>query len=154
MKEDRTPELDVIDFKIVEMLERDGRMSFREVARKLGISEGTVYNRVKRMQKEGIIKGFSVRSDPMKLGKDLVAVIGLRVLGGHLVEVERMISRYKEVRAVYDVTGDYDAIAIARFRARAELNKFIKEILAHEYVDRTSTYVVLNVVKEDLRTLV
>ncbi len=154
MKVEENPEPDAIDLKILEMLERDGRMSFREVAKKLRISEGTVYNRVKRMQRDGIIKGFSASLDPMKLGKDLVAVIGLRVLGGHLVEVEEMISKYDEVRAVYDVTGDYDAIAIARFSTRAELNKFIKEVLAHEYVDRTATYVVLNVVKEDLRTLV
>lgn len=154
METEENPELDATDLKIVEMLEKDGRMSFREIAKKLGISEGTVYNRIKRMQRDGVIKGFSVRSDPMKLGRDLVAVIGLRVLGGHLVEVEKMISKYNEVRAVYDVTGDYDAIAIARFCTRAELNKFIKEVLAHEYVDRTATYIVLNVVKEDLRTLV
>lgn len=154
MKVEENPELDATDLKIVEMLEKDGRMSFREAAKRLGISEGTVYNRVKRMQKDGIIKGFSARSDPMKLGRDLVAVIGLRVLGGHLVEVEKAISKYDEVRAVYDVTGDHDAIAIARFGTRAELNKFIKEVLSHEYVDRTATYIVLNVVKEDLRTLV
>jgi DNA-binding Lrp family transcriptional regulator len=152
MKE--TGEVDTTDMKIVQMLERDARTSFRDIAKKLKISEGTVYNRVKRMQEAGVIKGFSVRSDPMKLGKDLVSVIGLRVLGGHLVEVEKAVAKYDEVRAVYDVTGDYDAIIIARFNTRADLNKFVKEVLAHEYVDRTATYIVLNVVKEDLRTLV
>ena len=151
--EDRD-EIDEIDIEIIRMLEKDGRMSFRDMAKKLKISEGTVYNRVKRMRGKGIIKGFSARTDPMKLGKDLVAVIGLRVLGGHLVEVEKDIAKYDQVRAVYDVTGDYDAILIARFSTRAELNRFIKEVLSHEFVDRTATYVVLNVVKEDLRTLV
>ncbi|MCD6248251.1 MAG: Lrp/AsnC family transcriptional regulator [Hadesarchaea archaeon] len=151
--EDRD-EIDEIDIEIIRMLEKDGRMSFRDIAKKLKISEGTVYNRVKRMREKGIIKGFSARTDPMKLGKDLVAVIGLRVLGGHLVEVEKDIAKYDQVRAVYDVTGDYDAILIARFSTRAELNRFIKEVLSHEFVDRTATYVVLNVVKEDLRTLV
>lgn len=147
-------EVDETDMKIVQMLEKDARTSFREIAKKLRISEGTVYNRVKRMQEADVIKGFSVRSDPMKLGKDLAAVIGLRVLGGHLVEVEKAVAKYDEVRAVYDVTGDYDAILVARFSTRAELNRFIKDVLANEFVDRTATYIVLNVVKENLRTLV
>ncbi len=149
-----TEYVDATDMKIVKMLEEDARMSFRDIARKLKISEGTVYNRVKRMEKNRVIKGFSVRTNPMKLGKDLVALIGIRVVGGHLKEVEEMLAKYNEVRAVYDITGDHDSIIIARFENRAALNTFIKEVLSHEYVDRTSTYIVLNVVKEDLRTLV
>ncbi len=149
-----TGEVDATDMRIVKMLEEDARTSFRDVAKKLKVSEGTVYNRVKRMEENRVIKGFSVRTNPMKLGKDLVTVIGIRVVGGHLIEVEEMLAKYNEVRAVYDITGDHDAIVIARFDTRADLNTFVKEVLSHEYVDRTSTYIVLNVVKEDLRTLV
>lgn len=145
--------LDEIDKKIVRMLEEDGRKSFREISKELDISEGTVYNRVKRMQDKEVIRSFSIRSDPMKLGKDLVAIIGLRVYGGHLVKVEEYVAKYPQVRAVYDVTGDHDAVLITRFENRAELNEFIKEVLSHEFVERSSTYVVLNVVKEDFRTL-
>ncbi|MCS7131712.1 MAG: Lrp/AsnC family transcriptional regulator, partial [Hadesarchaea archaeon] len=107
------------------------------------------YNRVKRLQDEGIIKGYSAKVDPTKLGMDLTAVIGLRVAGGHLVEVEEEISKMKGVCCVYDVTGGYDAIVIARFRSRADLNGFIKNILANPHVERSVTHVVLNTVKED-----
>jgi len=150
------PAVDVneTDLKIIEMLEKDARVSFREVAKKLGISEGTAYNRVKRMQEEGIIRGYSAKVDPTKLGMDLSAVIGLRVAGGHLVEVEQEISKSKEVCCVYDVTGDYDAIIVARFKSRADLNKFIKGVLANPNVERSVTHVVLNTVKEDFTTLV
>jgi DNA-binding Lrp family transcriptional regulator len=141
--------VDEVDLKIIEMLERDARTSFREIAKELKISEATVYNRVKRMQEEGIIKGYSVKVDPSKLGLDLSAVIGLRVAGGHLVEVEQEISKLKEVCCVYDVTGDYDAVIIARFRSRSDLNKFIKNVLSNPYVERSVTHVVLNTVKED-----
>jgi DNA-binding Lrp family transcriptional regulator len=141
--------VDEVDLKIIEMLERDARTSFREIAKELKISEATVYNRVKRMQEEGIIKGYSVKVDPPKLGLDLSAVIGLRVAGGHLVEVEQEISKLKEVCCVYDVTGDYDAVIIARFRSRSDLNKFIKNVLSNPYVERSVTHVVLNTVKED-----
>lgn len=144
--------IDETDIKIVKKLEEDGRASFREIAKDLEVSEGTVYNRVKKMQKEGIIKGFSARSDSMKLGKDLEALIALRVDGGHLVEVEEEIAKEDPVRCVYDVTGEYDVMIIARFESRVELNKFVKKTLANEYVERSSTHVVLNVVKEDFRT--
>ena len=145
-------DIDKTDVEIVKRLEKEGRASFREIAEDLDVSEGTVYNRVKKMQKEGIIKGFSARSDSMKLGKDLVAVIGLRVDGGHLVEVEQELAKEEAVRCVYDVTGEYDAILIGRFETRTNLNDFVKNILSIDYVERTATHIVLNVVKEDIRT--
>lgn len=145
-------ELDEKDIKIVKKLEQDARASFREIAEDLNISKKTVYNRVNRMQEQGIIKGFSARSDSIKLGKDLVAVIGLRVDGGHLVEVEEELSEKEPVRCVYDVTGEYDAIVIGRFETRAGLNEFVKTTLSNKYVERSATHIVLNVVKEDFRT--
>jgi DNA-binding Lrp family transcriptional regulator len=148
-----TVNVDEIDLKIIQILEADARTSFREIAKKLGISEGTVYNRVKRLQDEGVIKGYSARVDPTKLGMDLTAVIGLRVAGGHLVEVEEEISKMKGVCCVYDVTGGYDAIVVARFRSRADLNSFIKGLLSNPYVERSVTHVVLNTVKEDFSVI-
>lgn len=145
-------DIDEIDIKIVKELEKNGRASFRKIAGKLEVSEGTVYNRVKKMQETGVIKGFSVRSDSMKLGKGLEAVIGLRVDGGHLMEVEEELSKRDPVRCVYDVTGEYDVIVIGRFETRAELNEFIKSVLAMNHVERSSTHFVLNVIKEDFRT--
>lgn len=145
-------DVDDTDIKIVKKLEENGRASFREIAEDLDVSEGTVYNRVKRMEKEGIIKGFSARSDSIKLGKELVAVIGLRVDGGHLVEVEGELAEKDPIRCVYDVTGEYDAILIGRFETRAKLNEFVKDTLSLEHVERSATHIVLNVVREDFRT--
>lgn len=144
--------VDEVDAKIIKMLELDARTSFREIAKKLKISEGTVYNRVKRLQGDGIIKGYSAKVDSTKLGMDLSAVIGLRVAGGYLVEVEQEISKSKDVCCVYDVTGDYDAVIIARFKSRADLNKFVKNVLSNPHVERSVTHVVLNTVKEDFTT--
>lgn len=145
-------EVDETDIEIIKKLEKNGRASFREIADELDVSEGTVHNRVNRMKDEGIIKGFSVRSDYMSLGKELEALIGLRVNGGHLVEVEEELSKEDPIRCAYDVTGEYDAILIGRFKNRAELNEFIKTTLSHKYVERSSTHIVLNVVREDFRT--
>ncbi|MCX6818651.1 MAG: Lrp/AsnC ligand binding domain-containing protein, partial [Candidatus Aenigmarchaeota archaeon] len=74
--------------------------------------------------------------------------IELTVSKGKLVEVEEKIAKKHNAFAVYDVTGDTDAMIIARFRSREELNDFVKSLLAMEFVERTNTHLVLNTLKE------
>jgi len=75
----------------------------------------------------------------------------MQVDGGHIVDVERAIAKSKSVMAVYDTTGDFDIITIAKFKSREELNTFIKENLKMPNVKRSVTSIVLNVVKEEIR---
>lgn len=147
-------EIDDLDRKILEKLEKDGRKSYRKIAKELDCSEGTVYNRVEKMKENGTIKGFTVWTDPSRVGEKLVALIGMKVEGGHLIEVEEEVAERDEIRCVYDVTGNYDSVVLGRFEDRSKLNKFVKETLGNKWVERTMTQVVLNVVKEDFRTLV
>lgn len=143
--------MDEIDLRIIEQLLKDGRKSYREIARELGLSATTVHNRVKRLQAEGVIKGFAPIMDHSRLGFDLTALILLQAEGAHLVEVEEEVAKLKEACAVYDVTGEFDVAVVARFKSREALNRFIKRILKMPFVKRTSTSMVLNVVKEDFR---
>lgn len=143
--------MDEVDLRIIEQLLKDGRKSYREIARELGLSVATVHNRVKRLQAEGVIKGFAPIMDYSRLGFDLTALILLQAEGAHLVEVEEEVAKLKEACAVYDVTGEFDVAVVARFKSREALNRFIKRILKIPFVKRTSTSMVLNVVKEDFR---
>jgi len=68
---------------------------------------------------------------------------------GKMIEVERNISKDPHIFAVYDITGEYDALILARFKNRSEMNKMIKRIHTFQYVQRTNTHLVLNVIKED-----
>ncbi|OYT65445.1 AsnC family transcriptional regulator [Candidatus Bathyarchaeota archaeon ex4484_205] len=140
--------IDDLDLKIIRELQKDARKSFRDVAAKLKIAEGTVYNRVKKLEEMGVIKGYVLDIDYAKLGFDIVAVMGVVVEGAKLVQVEREISRMPETVAVYDVTGTYDVIVIAKFHDTSSMNNFVKRILGIKAVQRTYTMVVLNVVKE------
>jgi Lrp/AsnC family transcriptional regulator for asnA, asnC and gidA len=140
--------IDDIDLNIIKQLQYDGRRSFREIAEKLKVAEGTVYNRVSKLRDQGVLRNFIADVDYAKLGYDLTAVIGVIVKGGHLPEIEGKIAKERNVTAVYDVTGEYDAIVVAKFRNRDELNKLVKGLTALENVDRTYTMVALNVVKE------
>ena len=133
------------------MLQEDSRTSYRKISDALGIALGTVYNRVKRLEDEGVFKAYTVIVDPTRMGYDLTAVILIQAGGPHLAEVEKEIAQSDYTICVYDITGDFDIAVIARFKNRAMLNSFIKEILKMPHVTRTVTNVTLNVVKEDFR---
>lgn len=140
--------IDELDIKIITELQKDARQSYRDIAQKLKVAEGTIYNRVGKLKKEGVIKGFIADIDYGKMGYELVALIGITVEGGKLPHVEGKLAEDSNVTAVYDVTGDYDAILVAKFKDREGLNGLVKRTLAMEEVKRTYTMVVLNVVKE------
>ncbi len=140
--------IDSLDIKILVELQEDARKSLREIAEKLGVVEGTVYNRINKLKKMGVIKKFIPVIDYSKLGFDLIAVIGVTAEGGHLIEVEEMLANEPNVTAVYDVTGQFDVITVAKFRDRESLNDFVKKIAKLEHVQKTYTMLVLNVVKE------
>src|SRR3990170_3201850 len=98
----------------------------------LEVSISTVSNRVKRLESEGIILGYAPLLDEKKLGYDVLAVIGIRISKGKLLEVQRKIAREDKVIEVYDVTGEYDSVVIARLRNTKELDAFIKRLVAME----------------------
>jgi len=132
----------------------DSRLSYREVSRRVKLSVATVKTRVKNLEKEGVIRGYTTILNPQELGYDVVALIEIVVSKGKLLDVEEELAKNPNVYAVYDVTGASDAIIVVRFHRREELSKFVKSILRMEYVERTLTHVVLGVTKEDPRVYV
>ena len=146
-------QLDETDVKIMKALTLDARLSSRQTASQCDVSIGTVLSRIKRMENEGVIKGYSAMFDHEKLGYELTVVSEITVSKGRLLEVENEIARLPNVCCVYDVTGLTDAVIIAKFKKREELSKFTKRILAIPYVERTNTHVVLTTIKEDFRII-
>ena len=143
--------LDETDFKILDVLLSDGRLSSRQIADRIGVSVGTVLSRIRRMENEGIIKGYSAVIDHEKLGYELTVVTEITVAKGKLLDVEREVAKIPNVCCVYDVTGLTDAIVVAKFRSRKDLSDFTKWLLSLPYVERTNTHLVLTTVKEDFR---
>ncbi|MFH1721128.1 MAG: Lrp/AsnC family transcriptional regulator [Candidatus Altiarchaeota archaeon] len=141
--------IDPLDLEIIKELQGNARQSYREIAEKLKVAEGTIYNRVSKLQRLEVIKRFITDIDYTLLGYELTAIIGLVAEGGKLVEIEEKIAREPNVTAVYDVTGDYDAMIVAKFKTREDLNKLVKKIIALKAVQRTNTMLVLNTRKED-----
>ena len=145
--------LNETDMKILQVLLEDARFSSRQIAKRVGVSVGTVLSRIKKMEDDGLIKGYSVLMDHEKLGFELTVVMEITVSKGRLVEMENEIAKISNVCSVYDVTGLTDAFLIAKFKSREELGKFTKRLLALPYIERTNTHVVLTTVKEDFRLI-
>ena len=146
--------MDELETKVIRALNQNSRKSFREIAKEIGTSAPVVINKIKKLEEAGAIKGYIPILDPEYFGYTLMAVVALRISHGKLIEAQERIAEDPHVMAIYDVTGDWDAIVIAHFKSREDLNIFIKGILAQKYVDRTVTHIVLNVVKDERRLIV
>ena len=144
---------DELDKRIMRELLIDSRFSFRQIARRIGVSAGTVLKRIKKLESKRVIKYYTTILDHEKLGYELSAIIELTISKGKLIDVEKEIAKRKNVLGVYDVTGASDAIVLAKFKSRRSLNNFIKQILSMEFIERTNTRVILNTIKEDFRLL-
>ena len=146
-------ELDDIDKSLLVALQEDGRYSMRALADIVGVALGTVSNRLNKLEEKGVITGYTVNLNPDKIGWEMTVVVGLRIVKGRLLEIQELIASDSRVFAVYDVTGDMDSLVFARVKDRDDLDDFTKTVLSTEGVERSTTHVVLNTVKETGVTL-
>ena len=141
-------EIDETDRRILLELRKNCRRSYRELSKALDLSPATLIERVKRLEKAGYILGYSANLDFLKLGYEFMGIVKITISGGALLDVQEKISRLRGVAAVYDVTGDYDSMAIVLCKSRAELSRLAKSILSIPHVEKTNTSMALNVVKD------
>lgn len=141
--------LDEIDLRILGSILKDARKSYRKIADDINVSPPTVLSRVQKLEKGRVIKSYSAVLDHEKLGYDLTAVIEVTAIKGKITEVQKHISKFPNVCAVYDITGLTDMIIVAKFRNREELSNFVKKDMSLSYIERTNTHIVLITVKED-----
>src|SRR4030042_2531559 len=98
--------IDERERKIVRAMNQNARKSFREIAKEGGTSATAVINKVKRLETEGVIKGYIPVVDPAHFGLDLVAIIALRISKGKLLETQQKISSDRRVAAVFAIAGE------------------------------------------------
>lgn len=139
--------LDEKDRRILSTLQRDARLSYRELARRTGYSLLTVMKRVRALEQQGAILGSRLKLDYERLGYNVHAIIEVRIAKGKLFEMERKIAGERGVYAVFDHTGPFDTTLLARFRTTRELDRFLKRIQTYEFVERTETKLILNTMK-------
>jgi len=143
--------MDKTDEKILKNLMMDGRLSARQLALKLGMSTVTILTRIKKMEKEKIIRGYTALIDHEKIGYSLTAIIEIIAKNDKIMSIEDEIAKFENVCGVYDITGSTDTIVVAKFKERNELSTFVKNLACISNVENTITHVVLNTTKEDFR---
>jgi len=140
-----------LDIEILKKLSLDGRISFRQLAKDLGHkSPVTIKRHIEDLEANNIILNYGAKINYEKLGYEIMVVIEVTISKGKMFEVEEKIAENPNVFGVYDITGTYDALILARFKTREELSNMIKEIHKSPNVERTNTHFVLNIIKEDI----
>mgnify|MGYP001101421269 CR=1 FL=1 len=145
--------IDDKDTQILKHLLLDSRQSARQLSLRMGVSTVTMISRIKKLEQQKIIQGYSVRLDHELLGYTITAIIEITTNQGKMLEIENVISKKENVIAVYDITGNADTMIIAKFKNRKTLSDFIKKISAMPNIRNTVTHVVLNTIKEDNRLM-
>jgi len=137
--------LDELGQKIIKELQDDARQSFREIGRKLKVSEGTIRNRVKSLIGSNTMK-VSAIPNPERLGLNFMCIMCIEVKVGAAEKVEQLLIKNPNVYYLCGCTGNFDIIGLFVFHTPHEFDEFVKNVIANiPDITRTSTYVVMHV---------
>ena len=138
------PDLDATDLEIIELLRRDARRTFADIAEQVALSAPAVKRRVDRLERDGFITGYTVRVDHVKLGQPLQAFTELRFAGNATVEeIAGIGGDIPEVQTIFTTAGDPDALAWIRVRDVEDLKRVIDLLRRSGRVTGTKTLMVL-----------
>ena len=147
-------ELDRIDRKILEILQRQGRIPMTELAQQIGLSTSPCTERVRRMEREGVITGYHARIDPQAIGKTLLVFVEITLSSKSadvFDKVRTELLHVPEVMECHLVSGGFDYLVKARLRAMNDYRRLLGDLLKKLPVTAESnSYVVMEEVKESL----
>ncbi len=144
----KTFKLDRMDKEILRNVILRGREGIRALARELGKSPSTVSERLKRLERIGVIRGYTAIIDYSAIGYEVNAITLIQVEGEKIEEIEEMLAKQPNVRGVFDITGEYDIALIISFKSVRDLDKFIKNLIRNPYIKRSMTSLIFRVIKD------
>ncbi len=137
-----------LDAELVNELLADGRASMRSLAKELDVSVTTVSNHLGQLENSGVITGYVPVLDYDEAGYDVTAILQLKVAGESIPELTTRLQNHRQMVSVYEITGDYDILAIGKFENTDDMNEQIKAVLTDPDVVESNTSVVLEAVTE------
>lgn len=141
--------VDALDAKIIRLLQKDGRLPNTEIARRLGVAEATVRNRIERLLHDRVIQ-VGAWADPLKIGYQTYAMIEIQVKPPYIVKVAERLAQMPEFYFVGICTGAFDIYAGAVVRSVYDMYELTTRRLAHvPGIVRTSTSSIIRLVKRD-----
>lgn len=137
-----------LDAELVNELLTDGRSSMRSLAETLDVSVTTVSNHLGQLEDEEVIREYVPVIDYDEVGYDVTAILQLKVEGGSIPELTMRLQEHRQMVSVYEITGNYDILAIGKFRDTDDMNRQIKTVLTDPVVAEANTSVVLETAAE------
>ena len=132
--------IDHLDDRIIDILKKDSRKPFVEIANELNVSEGTIRSRVKKLFEDRIIQSFTIKTS----SKNVKAIIEVKIdVNVNTSEVASNISKFEGVAEAYEVTGEEDIVAIIDVTSSPQLNEIIERIRRFDNVQSTRTRLIL-----------
>jgi Lrp/AsnC family leucine-responsive transcriptional regulator len=136
------PDLDAVDWALLEALQEDARLSFNELARRVHLSAPTVAQRVRRLEETGVITGYHARVDPAAAGFSVVAQVRMKCYGARCITVHpELLDDVPEVLEVSRLTGDVCSMVLVATTSVAELERILVRLASH---GETSSAMVLS----------
>lgn len=147
-------ELDRVDRRILDLLQKDGRISMTDLAAKIGLSATPCTERVRRLEREGVITGYHAHVNPHALGKNLLVFVEIKLSaksGEVFDRVKKELSFVPEVMECHLVSGDFDYLVKARITEMGEYRRLLGNILLKlPSAAESRSYVVMEELKETL----
>ena len=137
--------IDKLDREILEILMKDAKVPYTDIAKRLIVSPGTIHVRMKRMERLGIVKGTTLILDPTKIGYDMIAFVGIYLIKGSVYkEVINEVDNIPEIVEAHYTTGEYSIFAKVICKNTDHLREVINEKLQPvDGVSRTETIISL-----------
>jgi len=142
-------DIDDLDREIIRILQDNARTSYREIKDSLGISIGTIHNRITKLKENDIIEGYTIRLNNTKLGYKLTFLIRMQIDGKFTEKILNEIRKMSEVCSIFHTTGEQSAALICRFKNSDDVHEFIRELNQRSYVRRTVSNMVLKEYKNE-----
>ena len=132
--------MDELDEHIIEVLKKDSRCPFVDIAEQLRVSEGTIRSRVRRMTDDGLIKGFTIKIS----SRNVKAMVEIKAdVNACTEDIANVLANQEGVTEVYEVTGDQDIVAMVDVETSQQLNDIIEKVRQHDNILSTRTRLVL-----------
>ena len=143
-------QLDELDIKIIRYLQKNGRASFNEIARALGVSVATISNRIKALEEKEVIRGYSACIDCEKVGYHTHLFVLIKISStANVEEVGKRIGKIERVKCIYRISGRYDLLVYAYCINFTDATKILDEIQSIEEVTDIEKIIGLKRLKED-----
>jgi Lrp/AsnC family leucine-responsive transcriptional regulator len=149
---DRMTDLDRLDRRILDALQREGRLSMTELGQRIGLSTSPVSERVRRLERSGVITGYHARIDPRVVGKGMLVFVEITLSsksGDIFDQVRRALQQQADVLECHLVSGSFDYLVKARLSGMEDYRRLLGDILRQIPVPcQSHSYVVMEEVKE------